>query len=162
VTAFGSGLGIRFSERIVVSRSHAIRRFRHAQAWINESERLRLPSCLLIETASDDARAHSVRSCSRRFRCRLAVKRPERTKTRSHPSCIARGKGELPQDPSIQQGDDFAGRCHKHSRTNIDAAPDRSVISANLHACAVVSRKPNESIHRRFDSKGEAIKRLIA
>lgn len=43
----------------------------------DRGKRLRLPSCLLIETASNDAPAHPVAPCSRRFRCRLATIRPE-------------------------------------------------------------------------------------
>lgn len=43
----------------------------------DRGKRLRLPSCLLIETASNDAPAHPVAPCSRRFRCRLATTRPE-------------------------------------------------------------------------------------
>ena len=42
----------------------------------DRGKRLRLPSCLLIETASNDAPAHPVAPCSRRFRCRLATIRP--------------------------------------------------------------------------------------
>ena len=43
----------------------------------DRGKRLRLPSCLLIETASNDAPAHPVAPCSRWFRCRLATFRPE-------------------------------------------------------------------------------------
>ena len=45
----------------------------------DRGKRLRLPSCLLIETASNDAPAHPVAPCSRRFRCRLATIQLERT-----------------------------------------------------------------------------------
>ena len=43
----------------------------------DSGKRLRLPSCLLIETASNDAPAHPVAPCSRRFRCRLATMHPQ-------------------------------------------------------------------------------------
>ena len=45
----------------------------------DRGKRLRLPSCLLIETASNDAPALPVAPCSRRFRCRLATNRTNRT-----------------------------------------------------------------------------------
>src|SRR5277367_58102 len=40
----------------------------------DRGKRLRLPSCLLIETASNDAPALPAAPCSRRFRCRLATR----------------------------------------------------------------------------------------
>ena len=43
----------------------------------DRGKRLRLPSCLLIETASNDAPALPAAPCSRRFRCRLATIRSE-------------------------------------------------------------------------------------
>src|ERR1700677_4311370 len=41
----------------------------------DRGKRLRLPSCLLIETDSTDALSHPAVSCSSRFRCRLATTR---------------------------------------------------------------------------------------
>ena len=49
----------------------------------DRGKRLRLPSCLLIETASNDAPALPVAPCSRRFRCRLATIRSELRNHRS-------------------------------------------------------------------------------
>src|ERR1700679_2947872 len=43
----------------------------------DRGKRLRLPSCLLIETDSTDALSHPAVSCSSRFRCRLATIHPE-------------------------------------------------------------------------------------
>jgi hypothetical protein len=50
----------------------------------DRGKRLRLPSCLLIETASNDAPALPVAPCSRRFRCRLATINPERFRRGGH------------------------------------------------------------------------------
>src|SRR3984957_8049472 len=43
----------------------------------DRGKRLRLSSCLLIETASNDPPALPVAPCSRRFRCRLATTYPQ-------------------------------------------------------------------------------------
>ena len=75
----------------------------------DRGKRLRLPSCLLIETASNDAPALPVAPCSRRFRCRLATIRPELRKSQTF---LLRGRRGLLMS------------CHDLNARWIQSAPD--------------------------------------